>query len=140
MPSQPGPHLPHQRQPAWILLALLVTIVVGLGSRKVALFPAVLENYPGDALWAVVVYLCVGLIRPALAPVRLACIALVIAFLVECFQLYQAPWIMAIRATTFGHLVLGNGFDPGDLVAHVIGIGLACSLDGLLAYRKSGHA
>ena len=126
------------RRPS-LLLALVATVCLGLWSRKAPLFPAVLENYPGDALWAVVVYLCVALIRPACSPWRIATIALVLSCLVECFQLVQAPWITAIRATTLGHLVLGNGFDWLDLVAYVIGIGLAWTLDCRLAHGKYRH-
>ena len=131
---------PGVRSRPCLLLALVATVVLGLWSREAQLFPALLENYPGDALWAVVVYLCVALIRPAISPQRVAGMALLLSFLVECFQLYQAPWIMAVRATTAGHLVLGNGFDRLDLVAYVVGIGLAWSLDCAMVYGKSRPA
>jgi hypothetical protein len=140
MRSQPFLQQAYRRKHTWVVLALVATVVLGLWSRKAPLFPALLENYPGDALWAVVVYLCVALIRPAISPQRVAGVALVLSFLVECFQLYQAPWIVAVRATTAGHLVLGNGFDRLDLVAYVVGIGLAWALDCARAYGKSRHA
>ncbi|MCA9664889.1 MAG: DUF2809 domain-containing protein [Myxococcales bacterium] len=48
---------------------------------------------------------------------------------VELLQLYNAPWIVAVRDTFPGRLLLGAnyGFDPWDMVRYLIGsaIGLA---------------
>ncbi|WP_417283926.1 DUF2809 domain-containing protein [Comamonas sp.] len=115
-----------------VLLTLLALIVIALGlaSRRGWLpFPAVLGNYPGDALWAWVVLLCVAWLRPAMACSRLAAFSLLIAFAIEFLQLYQAPWMQALRAHKLAYLVLGNGFDPMDLVAYVVGVGLGVVVD-----------
>ena len=119
------------RRSRWLIaiLALLV-IAVGLASRRgLAQFPAVLGNYPGDALWAWAVLLCVAWVRPAIARGRLVGASLVIAFAIEFLQLYQAPWIQALRANKLAYLVLGNGFDPLDLLAYVVGIALGATVD-----------
>ena len=119
------------RRSRWLIaiLALLV-IAVGLASRRgLVQFPAVLGNYPGDALWAWVVLLCVAWVRPAIARGRLVGASLVIAFAIEFLQLYQAPWIQALRANKLAYLVLGNGFDPLDLLAYVVGIALGATVD-----------
>ncbi|MEG2817994.1 MAG: DUF2809 domain-containing protein, partial [Comamonas sp.] len=42
---------------------------------------------------------------------------------------YQAPWMQALRANKLAYLVLGNGFDPLDLVAYVVGVGLGVAVD-----------
>lgn len=111
------------------MLALLV-IALGLASRRSFLpFPAMLGNYPGDALWAWVVLLCVAWLKPAIARSRLVAWALLIAFAIEFLQLYQAPWIQALRANKLAYLVLGNGFDPLDLLAYVLGIGVGAVVD-----------
>ena len=111
------------------LLALLV-IALGLASRRsFSPFPAMLGNYPGDALWAWVVLLCVAWLRPAIARGRLVAWSLVIAFAIEFLQLYQAPWIQALRANKLAYLVLGNGFDPLVLAAYVLGIALGVAVD-----------
>lgn len=111
------------------MLALLV-IALGLASRhSFSPFPAMLGNYPGDVLWAWVVLLCVAWLRPAIARVRLVTWSLVIAFAIEFLQLYQAPWIQALRANKLAYLVLGNGFDPLDLLAYVLGIGVGAVVD-----------
>ena len=66
-----------------------------------------------------------------LAPGRLVVVSLAIAFAVELLQLYQAPWMQALRAHPLAYLVLGNGFDPLDLLAYVIGIAGAAVVDGV---------
>ena len=44
---------------------MVAVIAIGLASRRGYVpFPAVLGNYPGDALWAWVVLLCVAWLRP----------------------------------------------------------------------------
>jgi hypothetical protein len=60
---------------------------------------------------------------------RLVAWSLAIAFGIEFLQLYQAPWIQALRANKLAYLVLGNGFDPLDLVAYGVGIALGSAMD-----------
>ena len=119
------------RRSRWLIVILaLLVIAVGLASRRgLVQFPAVLGNYPGDALWAWVVLLCVAWVRPAITRGRLVGVSLVIAFAIEFLQLYQAPWIQAVRANKLAYLVLGNGFDPLDLVAYAAGIALGLAVD-----------
>ena len=111
-----------RRKRSKIILALAIVIALGLASRA---FPAILNTlgkYPGDTLWALMVFLGIILIKPDIRPTPAALIALVISFGVEFSQLYQAPWINAIRSTTIGHLVLGSDFAWQDLVAYTVGI------------------
>lgn len=117
----------------WLLVGLgLVVIVLGLASRKYpGLFPAALGNYPGDALWAVTLYLAIALIVPTMPVWKVAGITLAASSTVEFSQLYQADWINEIRSTRIGHLILGQGFDWVDLVAQTVGVGLAASVDAI---------
>ena len=119
------------RRSRWLIVILaLLVIAVGLASRRgLVQFPAVLGNYPGDALWAWVVLLCVAWVRPAITRGRLVGVSLVVAFAIEFLQLYQAPWMQALRANKLAYLVLGNGFDPLDLLAYVVGIALGAAVD-----------
>ena len=124
--------LPARRRSA-LLAAMALTIGAGLASRSHASpLPATLGGYPGDALWAMLVFLCLALVWPRAAAVRLALAALALSFAVEAAQLYQAPWIRELRATTAGHLVLGQGFDPLDLLAYAVGVAMALLADRLL--------
>ena len=121
------------------LLALAV-IAIGLASRRGYVpFPAVLGNYPGDALWAWVVLLCVAWVRPSITRSRLIGWSLVIAFAIEFLQLYQAPWMQALRANKLAYLVLGNGFDPLDLLAYVVGIALGAAVDWAWQRGRQGR-
>lgn len=108
----------------------LGVIAVGMASRRFpGLFPTVLDKYPGDVLWALMVFFGLGTVLPRHSTGRLALAALSISFVVEFSQLYQAPWINAIRATTPGHLVLGSTFSWGDLLAYVAGVATGVGLE-----------
>ncbi len=76
-----------------------------------------------------------ALIAPRAPGLRLAGAALAFAFVIEFAQLYQAPWINAIRATTLGHLVLGTGFQWWDLLAYAVGVGFGWRCDAAIAKR-----
>lgn len=123
------PAAPYRRQRPWLVCGVLAAIGLGLASRKYpTLFPAALGSYTGDALWALMVLLAIAFIKPDLPRARLAGAALAFCWLIEASQLYQAPWINAIRATAPGHLVLGTGFQWLDLVAYAVGV--ACGFAG----------
>ena len=107
--------------------ALGVVVVIGLGlasRRSPGLFPALFGKYPGDALWTLMVLCGWAFVFPRQAPWRIASYALATSFAVECFQLYQAPWASALRATTLGRLTLGTTFGWMDLLAYTVGAGL----------------
>ena len=79
-------------------------------------------KYPGDALWALMVFLGWGIIFPGISTRRIAVYALATSSADEFSQLYHAPWIDSIRSTFLGHIILGEGFVWFDLVAYTIGI------------------
>jgi hypothetical protein len=58
-------------------------------------------------------------------PKQIAFFSLLFCYAIEVSQLYQAPWINAIRNTTLGALVLGSGFLWSDLLAYALGVGMA---------------
>lgn len=124
----------HRR--AILLTASIVTIAIGLASRKIPwIFPAFLSKYPGDALWAMMIYWLLATAWPAGSVMRISTSSLIVSGLVEFSQLYQASWINGIRATTLGHLVLGRSFGGIDLVAYAAGILIAAVTDLLLLNR-----
>ena len=129
--------MPYRRSRIWLALCLMIVMASGLASRKFpSLFPAVFGSHTGDAFWALMVFLGLAFLKPGLSGTRLACAALAFSYLVELSQLYQAPWINQIRATTPGHLVLGTGFQWRDLIAYVIGISVGWLGDVVLARRR----
>ncbi|RQP24850.1 ribosomal maturation YjgA family protein [Piscinibacter terrae] len=119
-----------------MLTAMALIVALGLASRKLpGLFPVALGKYPGDALWALMVFCIAGAVRPAASTARLAAVALGISFAVEFSQLYHAPWIDGIRSTTLGHLVLGSAFGWIDLAAYTVGVVIGAAVDAL--WRKA---
>jgi hypothetical protein len=115
-------------------LAIVAVIAAGLASRGIeAIAAGPLGKYPGDALWALMVFLGLGLLARTASTLRLGAVAFAIAALVETSQLWHPAWLDAIRATTLGHLVLGSWFAPGDFVAYAIGVALGVGSEVLLA-------
>lgn len=60
---------------------------------------------------------------------KIALFAVLVCFTIELSQLYQAPWIIAIRKTIIGHYILGQGFLYSDLIAYSFGVFIAYNLD-----------
>jgi hypothetical protein len=113
------------------VIALAVVIALGLASRRFpgVLFPDALGKYPGDALWALMIFVLAGLVRPAASTRSIALVALAVSYVDELAQLDRAPWLVAVRATTLGHLVLGAAFEWADLVAYTVGVAVGVALE-----------
>ncbi|WP_144507766.1 DUF2809 domain-containing protein, partial [Bacillus mycoides] len=89
----------------------IVVIILGLSSRKFAFaLPDLLNEYLGDALWALMIFTGFGFLFPKIETKKLAFISLIFCYGIEISQLYHVVWIDSIRATTLGGLVLGYGF------------------------------
>jgi len=113
-------------------LAVVMAILLGLASRHdPAAMPAFLGKYPGDALWAAMVFFGLGAVRRRSSTSSVALLALAICFVVEAMKLHQAPWIVGIRQTTLGHLVLGHVFSVRNLLAYAVGIVAALGVEVL---------
>jgi hypothetical protein len=116
--------------------ATVATIVIGLLVHLggAALGP-VLRDMLGDALWAAMILWLSGALAPrARLPLR-SVVAYAVCVAVETSQMYHAPAIDAIRATRIGHLVLGSGFDPRDLLAYALGVMGAVLLEAAVVAR-----
>jgi len=118
------------RNRAGYAVAVLVVIALGLASRR---YPDVLAplfgKYPGDALWAAMVFFGVCVLRPRARTSTLATVAVAACVVIELMKLYQAPWAIAVRHTVVGHLVFGHAFSWQNLVAYALGILAAAGLD-----------
>ena len=104
---------------------VLLVIASGIISRKITIVPLCI----GDVLYAVMVYLIIRMLFLNHKSSHIAIISLIFCFLIECSQLYQAPWIIEIRKTFIGHHLLGQGFLWSDLIAYFFGTGFAFLLD-----------
>lgn len=118
------------RSRVWLAFSIVAVIALGLASRKYpTLFPALLGKYPGDALWALMVFLGWAFCMPRASTRNIAALAFATSCMVEFLQLYQAAWLNAIRSTTLGHLVLGSTFTWFDIAAYAVGILLGVVID-----------
>ncbi len=130
----------HDRNRLWYAIAILAVIGAGLASRRYLwLFPEFMGTYPGDALWALMVFPGWGIIFPGISTIRLAVYALAKSSVDECSQLYHAPWIDSIRSTFPEHIILGEGFVWLDLVAYTIGIFVGVLGESALRSRVAGR-
>ena len=118
---------------AYVALALS-TIGVGLLVHGLGLgLGAVARDVLADALWAAMIAWWVGALAPRAALGMRSAASLAVCFAVEASQLAHAPALDALRRTRAGHLVLGSGFDPRDLVAYAVGVAGAALLERFLA-------
>lgn len=117
---------------------VLLTVALGLGSRHFGSeLPRFLAAYVGDALWAAMVFWLAAGTLPRVPTSRLAAGTFAFAVAVEVSQLYQAPWVGAIRATRLGALVLGHGFLWSDLACYAAGVAIAALLDRAFVAQAS---
>ena len=115
------------------LAAMAATIALGLASRRwPAALPALFGKYPGDALWALMVFFGWRALRPRARTRDVASLALGTSVVVECPKLWQAPWLVDFRQSTIGHLLLGHVFSWQNLVAYGVGVLAGVALDGVL--------
>lgn len=121
------------------LFMVLVTVLLGVASRR---YPTPLSEYfgkyPGDALWAMMVFFGWGMIFCRVASATVAVMTLVTCVVVEVLKLDQAPLMVGVRNTPLGHLILGSVFSFENLVAYAIGVGAAWCLEVLRLRRANG--
>ena len=121
---------------SWYLLAFLVTMAAGLASRKYSVaLPSILGKYPGDVLWALMVFFGMGMIFSNATTFFLGSTSLAFAFGIEFLKFCSSPWLAHLRHTTLGHLVFGNVFSWKNLVAYFIGVVIGMIIDSVVQSR-----
>lgn len=122
------------------LAATALVLVTGYLSRQWSAKGSFVHLYVGDAIWAAMIYAGFRFLKPQ-APLKTALLAaLVMTWLIEFSQFYQAPWINALRQTRLGGLILGFSFLRSDLVMYTLGIGTAWLVDWWVSNRNAGTA
>ena len=110
------------------LSGTVVLIALGLLSRRVKFVPSAC----GDALWAMMVYCCFRIVLIRKPMIISAVAALIASFAVEFSQMLTPDWLVKIRSTFLGHMLLGQGFLWSDLLAYTIGIAVIYGLTALI--------
>jgi hypothetical protein len=109
----------------YYFLALFITLILGILSRKTIVVPL----FIGDILYAVLIYFGFRFLIIKSKKSTSLLFSLLFCFGIEFLQLVQIDWLIAIRKTTLGHYILGQGFLWLDLLCYVIGTLLAFLID-----------
>ena len=108
-----------------MLTAIVIVAGCAACSELSESWPGFVARHSADTLWALMVFLGLGLLFPTLSTASIACVVLVFAFGVEGSQLYHAPWIDAFRDTLVGALTIGSHFSWSACACYVVGCGAA---------------
>jgi hypothetical protein len=114
------------------LFAIAVVLIVGIGSRVVATDAPLIDKYLGDALYAILVYLLLSLLRPGAAVWKRAVLACAIMLAIEAFQLTLIPARLARSENALLQLLaiaLGTKWSWWDVAAYAVGIALFALFD-----------
>ena len=114
------------------LILTIITIILGLLSRKVQGLPQIISSYSGDALWALMVFFLFSFLFNKKSTIFILVISIIFSYGIEISQLYHAPWIDSIRATTLGGLILGIRFLWSDLICYTVGIVIGAIIDKII--------
>ena len=121
---------PSQRN-FYVLCALLI-VIAGVASRVFHSGIALIDKDLGDALYAALAYVLLGIVWPQLMPARKALITAIAMFLIEAFQLTGVPARFAASGNGVLKLlaiVLGTTWSWRDLLGYAVGIALVAVLD-----------
>jgi hypothetical protein len=108
----------------YIILILLV-LILGILSRKILGIPL----FIGDVLYAVLIYFGFRFLIMDSRKSTSLLLSLLFCFGIEILQLVQIDWLLAIRKTTLGHYILGEGFLWLDLFCYIMGTLMAFLID-----------
>jgi hypothetical protein len=126
------------RRSRWCLGACLAAVVgAGLLSRRHPL-PGVLAEHTGDALYTVAAFFALAWLAPSVRGPTLAALAFACSAAVECAQLLPWPWLVDLRHSRLGALVLGQGFQWVDFLAYAVGALAAWAFDRGTFGRQQG--
>ncbi len=103
--------------------AVMLTMAAGLASRHFGeRLPDWVHEHSGDALWAGMIYFGIRMVWPRSSLVWAMCLSCIFSWMIEFSQLIQTPWLIEIRSTVWGALILGHGFLVIDLIRYTVGI------------------
>jgi hypothetical protein len=117
-------------------IVLIGIIFLGIGSRINHTGWVVFDKYLGDALYAAMVYVLLGLLKVQAIKTKFLLSALLM-IVIECFQLTSIPlWLFAQDSLLLKGVavLLGLQFDWRDLIAYAAGIVAIAIADTLSPY------
>lgn len=115
---------------------LAITVALGLGSRR-PWVPSFVKLYLGDVLWAVMFFQLFRLAFPRWSTGRTWLVTLFTTEAIEFAQLLQAPWLVGIRETRVGGLLLGHEFLVSDVICLAVGSCAAALVAGWATHGQT---
>lgn len=118
-------------------IMILSTLFLGLVSRS-SYIPrdTLLGTFGGDILWAALVYWGFALLFRSSLSKRSLKYSLIFSYGIELSQFNKEQWLMDLRATRLGALILGHDFLWSDMFCYTIGIAIAFAIDSFLIRRE----
>jgi len=117
----------------------LIIVIAGVASRVFHSGFALIDHDLGEALYAALAYVLLGIVRPQLMPVPKALITLAAMVAIEAFQLTGVPARFAASENSVLNLlavVLGTTWNWRDLLGYAVGIAVVALLDYVFRQRK----
>lgn len=114
---------------------LLLPIILGAGlfSRTEMIdSTSIYGTYGGDTLWTVMVYFVLRLLFPNFSPAQTCIASIAYSFLTELSQMLKYDFLLQLRSTRLGALILGHGFLWSDLACYLLGAMIAFGVDLIL--------
>jgi hypothetical protein len=114
----------------------LVIVILGLATRPLKHYVEFVGSALGDALYAALIYVLIGIALPHLRPSLVLIAATSITWIVEISQLWHTAWLDTVRQTTLGALALGGTFSFGDLGWYLLGTVTAALIEQAIQIRS----
>jgi hypothetical protein len=118
-----------RRNRASVLCWLVLLIAFGFGSRRLSGMPDWITLYAGDVAWGAMFFALFCAVRPTLSTARAWLAAVLTTELIEFSELWQTPWLVALRATRAGGFLLGHVFLWSDVACVGLGATLAAGVE-----------
>lgn len=120
------------------LVLILITIPLGVGSRDYAdSLPGFIAVYAGDILAATCIFFGLRFLAIRAVLWKVALCSYIICISVETLQLYQGAWMIKIRETRWGGILLGHGFLWSDWILYAMGVVLGWIIGAMLERRST---
>lgn len=121
-------------------IMILSTLLLGLLSRSSYIScDTLFGTFGGDILWAAMVYWGFALLFRSSISKRSLKYSLIFSYGIELSQFNKEQWLMDLRATRLGALILGHDFLWSDMICYTIGIVIAFAIDTFLIRREFSY-
>ncbi len=104
-----------------LIVSIIIILPLGYWVRFHSPAPEWINDLLGSVAYQIFLMMLVAVFLPKTAPVWLAIWVCLFSCAIEFLQLWQPPFLQAIRATLPGRLILGNTFSWSDFPSYFIG-------------------